>query len=160
MEDKYSLPRYGRILNVLNCDEKLANTTPPIKAKFITEGVKLEVVQDEKFTPVNSATFNLKNQEWLDWGRSITNKVIDIYQDAEGGTLVLNTSYLMIELIKHHLSETEIDCSNFIFASKDLTLSEQKERFLEITKNGQKPLWFAIGGAWTGLDVFRVRIWG
>lgn len=40
-----------------------------------------------------------------------------------------------------------------VAASLDVSLAVQRQRFLGHAHQGRKPLWLAVGGAWTGLDV-------
>lgn len=40
-----------------------------------------------------------------------------------------------------------------IFADGHTPIAKQRVQFLKAVHAGQKPLWLAVGGAWTGLDV-------
>ena len=85
------------------------------------------------------------------WLAGLATKIERIQQDAAGGTLVLMTSYDSIEKIGKHLSPPLKEIA--ILGSLRSSLTEQSIAFLSFSMAGKKPVWFATGAAWTGLDI-------
>lgn len=87
-------------------------------------------------------------REWLS---GVAGKVSEIYDSAAGGVLVLMTSYNSIDVLSGLLPSSLRSVA--IFGSADATLAEQATAFLKMSVAGKRPIWFATGGAWTGLDI-------
>lgn len=87
-------------------------------------------------------------QEWL---TGVSDTLAKIHEGAVGGTLVLMTSYDSIKKISKILSPEIRQIS--VFASLDATIQEQGIAFLKLANKKTRPIWFATGGAWTGLDI-------
>jgi CRISPR type IV-associated DEAD/DEAH-box helicase Csf4 len=89
-----------------------------------------------------------RENQWLD---DVSVNLDSIYLSSPGGVLVLLTSFASATYLGkklEHLSDA------LVVANEDgLTLQEQKNKFLYLSGKGVKPLWLAVGGAWTGLDV-------
>lgn len=85
------------------------------------------------------------------WLEAVRDEVARIQASAEGGVLVLMTSYHSIQVLST-LIPAELRTSS-VFGSADATLAEQAIAFLRLRLAGKKPIWFATGGAWTGLDI-------
>lgn len=92
------------------------------------------------------------------WLGEVANAVAQIYSDAAGGVLVLMTSYATVETLTT-LLPPDIRKA-LVAATPDLSLSVQRHRFLAHTHHGRKPVWLAVGAAWTGLDVGGHQPWG
>jgi len=45
------------------------------------------------------------------------------------------------------------DMPGMVVADKSSTLAQQRASFLAAAQDGHKPMWLAVGGAWTGVDV-------
>lgn len=71
---------------------------------------------------------------------------------AEGGILVLCTSYLTCEMLAQQLSDMP-DSINIVAATPKYPLASQKAAFIASRKNNQPTLWLTTGAAWTGLDI-------
>lgn len=91
--------------------------------------------------------------QWLD---EVAAEVLRIHQGGEGlapaagGVLVLMTGYDAAKGLAQRLGDAII---HKIVASKDHSLAEQRSRFITAAQAGHKPVWIAVGAAWTGLDV-------
>ncbi|RQZ31658.1 hypothetical protein DIE14_01735 [Burkholderia sp. Bp9017] len=84
---------------------------------------------------------------WLD---SLAPIIESNHQTAIGGTLVLLTSYKAVDGLARRLSGTT---TLLVQAREEYPLRRQAEDFLKLRKAGVRPLWLAVGGAWTGLDI-------
>lgn len=73
---------------------------------------------------------------------------------ARGGTLVLNTSYLAIDVLSEALLVVDPLLKQRLIVSDQRTPFElQRRRYLQLAAAGQRPVWLATGRAWTGLDL-------
>lgn len=91
------------------------------------------------------------------WVKEVAEAVVSIYDESPGGVLLLATSYGTIEALSELLPD-EIRL-NLVKASRDTSLATQRTRFLSLANAGKKPLWLAVGNAWTGLDVGGHKSW-
>ncbi|QMI49809.1 type IV CRISPR-associated DEAD/DEAH-box helicase Csf4 [Burkholderia sp. MBR-1] len=86
-------------------------------------------------------------EAWLD---NLAPVIQSSHETARGGTLVLLTSYRAAEGISKRLA----GASTFLVeAHENRPLQRQVADFLELRRAGVRPLWLAVGGAWTGVDV-------
>ena len=85
------------------------------------------------------------------WLEDVAQAIEQVYASAQGGVLVLMTSYdstrTIAKLLPQHLQR------DMIVATKDQSTTSQATGFLRLSHAGRKPLWLATGAAWTGLDV-------
>lgn len=85
------------------------------------------------------------------WLSQVAAVITQAHETAVGGTLVLMTSYDSIRKIQKLLpAPLHALC---VFASLDAPLLTQSIAFLKLADQGKRPIWFATGGAWTGLDI-------
>lgn len=84
------------------------------------------------------------------WHSEVATELLRIHQSAEGGTLVLMTSYESIRQVAA-LIHDQVD--GLVQSNPKTTLAAQRSLFVEISAAGRKPIWLALGGAWTGLDI-------
>lgn len=93
-----------------------------------------------------------------DWLGDLAGAITRIHTDAAGGVLVLMTSHSSVEMLASILP-SDIRMA-LVVASPDTSLSVQRTRYLMHVHLGRKPVWLAVGGAWTGLDVGGHGPWG
>lgn len=84
------------------------------------------------------------------WQKMVADNIKTIHTSSAGGVLVLMTSYADVSAIYELLCG---DTPNVVYANKVQALSSQREQYLTLSKSGKKPIWLALGGAWTGLDI-------
>ena len=107
---------------------------PPSRSDGLTEGQK-----------------DFYEKRWL---TDLSTMLQSIYASAQGGVLVLMTSYATAQRLAELLPSDEFgEEVNLVVASSDTGTEKQKTRFLEFSKAGRRPIWLAVGGAWTGLDI-------
>lgn len=99
----------------------------------------------DKLTP---AALQEAERTWLE---AVCEEVTRIQASAAGGVLVLMTSYHSIQVLSA-LMPFQLRASA-VFGTADATLAEQASAFLRLRMAGRKAVWFATGGAWTGLDI-------
>lgn len=88
------------------------------------------------------------------WISELAKSLQSIYHSAQGGVLVLMTSYALSEKLSLALDPA---IQNKIVASNRHSLTEQMGHFvhqqLAAQSQGSRALWIAVGGAWTGVDI-------
>jgi len=84
------------------------------------------------------------------WHLELAAALKQVWETAAGGVLVLCTSYTTVDALNVLMAE---HAASIVTASPKLPLRSQAVSFMAISKEGLKPLWLAIGGAWTGVDI-------
>lgn len=84
------------------------------------------------------------------WHNNVSEHIRAVAESAIGGTLVLTTSFADARSIAHRLPDLR---ERLIDAESRLRSSLSADRFRAAAQAGLKPLWFATGNAWTGLDL-------
>lgn len=74
-------------------------------------------------------------------------------KSCKGGTLVLCTSYAQMRTLSKALVDHGIDKDRIVENSGRL-VDDQKE-YTRLYHNRQRPLWLALGPAWTGIDLIE-----
>lgn len=95
---------------------------------------------------LDAAQHQLQEGEWLD---EVASEVRKISSSAAGGVLVLMTSYSSANGLSSRLA----DLQGTVTAEQGVSISRQVECFINQAKAGQKAIWIAVGGAWTGVDI-------
>jgi CRISPR type IV-associated DEAD/DEAH-box helicase Csf4 len=89
---------------------------------------------------------SIQEELWLD---EVEQALRSILHAAAGGTLVLMTSYLSVKKMADRLG----DVVHKVVANPNHALAQQRKQFVDCALKGYKPVWLALGGAWTGLDI-------
>lgn len=84
---------------------------------------------------------------WLD---ELGTAISDIHRTAQGGVLVLMTSYSSAQGLAQRLDP---NITSKIVASTKHSLVEQMNHFVKRRLTGEKTIWIAVGSAWTGVDI-------
>jgi CRISPR type IV-associated DEAD/DEAH-box helicase Csf4 len=155
--DRYDGPSAAYQRSLLAIPEERAREFPPIKATWLKDAIEsVNVVSQEdalKLTPpsrndaLNEAEAKTITSAWLD---ALSEEMKHIVATAKGGTLVLNTSYETVAGLQARLAE---HLPHIVYAQEGKPLQSQAKDFLQLSALGKKPLWLAVGGAWTGLDI-------
>lgn len=106
-----------------------------------------------------------KEQRDIIWCKEVADEIAHIYNTAAGGCLVLMTSYNFVSKVKSFLMQHPHIADNLIYAqqgemaTKDkmktqpITIDEQRRKYLRMAFEGKKPVWLALGNAWTGINL-------
>lgn len=94
---------------------------------------------------------SVHNAEESAWLSEVGEAVQRIYQSAAGGVLVLMTSYDSARALSALIAPNLRDC--MIVAEPGWRVHEQQAAFERRSNDGTRPLWIAVGSAWTGIDV-------
>lgn len=140
----------------LNCDHLRSKLSLPL----LRMETPLPVVWDEiyspclhlpsteasaRFVPANSA------QDFPAWCKTLAGTISDIARDALGGTLVLCTSYMQIKEVSDALLSSGFSEERMIIHTG--RIEHGQAEFISRNHAGLRPVWLALGAAWTGLDV-------
>jgi CRISPR type IV-associated DEAD/DEAH-box helicase Csf4 len=154
-EDGYSSHFQRKLLNVPTGRLK---DYPPVAPYWLHDAVNefhLPISGENAIFPpsrskhLSSGEFEAANINCLE---KVASKITEIRESAVGGTLVLITSYDAIRILRKLLPQDFKD-ESCVFASLDSTITKQAITFLSMAESGKKPVWFATGAAWTGLDI-------
>jgi CRISPR type IV-associated DEAD/DEAH-box helicase Csf4 len=94
----------------------------------------------------------------LQWHQEVSDEVHTIWDTAAGGVLVLCTSYATVKAVSAMLIDRGLG-ESIVSAAPELSLRTQSQNFLRVSHQGLKPLWIAVGAAWTGLDIGGHEPW-
>ncbi|EJI0089622.1 hypothetical protein NGE88_004754 [Salmonella enterica] len=165
ISDTLYLPKLGGFTcsyfaNNLFIPERRLKTYTPITPPWLKNNVHeiclppMELDKAQRFVPVGRKQSNdtpesreKMHSAWLD---NIAEQIVIAHGQGEGGTLVLMTSFADVKGISERLGELK---NPLVKANRDITTEAQKVAYLNALKAGEKPLWLALGGAWTGLDI-------
>jgi CRISPR type IV-associated DEAD/DEAH-box helicase Csf4 len=87
------------------------------------------------------------------WHQDLAEEVHKIWDSAAGGVLVLCTSYATVGALHALLSSDSPLSSGLVKAVSRVSVGSQAKEFLTHSRDGRKPLWLAVGSAWTGVDI-------
>lgn len=110
-------------------------------------------------------TDDQKEKSDATWCKEVADEISKIYDTAAGGCLVLMTSYSYVNKVKNYLMENPLIAENLVFAQQgepetkstpklhNVTINEQQRKYLQLAYDGKKPIWLALGNAWTGINL-------
>lgn len=122
-------------------------TTIPV---LYTPDIKDSALCEKLARPSKSARDDDSKADAM-WLGNLTGEIEKITRHATGGTLVLCTSYHQVTTLAEGLAGANPDRIIMQQRNKKLSLSEME--FRDAHKKGLRPVWIALGGAWTGLDL-------
>lgn len=148
---------------------------PPVIPRWIRDTIKVTHMPDCSLVngriplcpPSRSDKLSDDRKEQSDalWCQEVADKLVEIYNSAAGGCLVLMTSYSSINNVKAILMKHHVIAQNLIFAqqgevatkskpkAQPITIDEQRRKYLQMAFDGKKPIWLALGNAWTGINL-------
>lgn len=100
---------------------------------------------DEAADPERIAPAELKK-----WWVRVAQQINHIATSAVGGMLVLCCSYRDMEALARRMEGT---APRLVIQKRGVALARLKELFVSLARAGERPIWLATGGAWTGLDL-------
>lgn len=84
------------------------------------------------------------------WSENVAGRIKVIADQAKGGTLVLCSSYDDIDAFASKLQSLE---NRLIIQKRRGRFSADRETYLTMAAGNRRPVWLALGTAWTGLDL-------
>lgn len=110
---------------------------PPIVPSWVTAPVTLM-----------KARVGIVPDESAIWHSALADQILDISEQAKGGTLVLATAYATLEALESLLSPAL--GNRLLIHSPGLSATAGAAKF---KSHGYRPVWLAVGAAWTGIDL-------
>lgn len=146
------------IYNLLNIPPERGFVTTPVVPEWVIKTPTL-MLPSQKLSPTlcypnsrehkdNPAELNRLKNEWQVNVASVIKKAA---KTAKGGMLVLLCSYEDVTKLGELLSESS--SKRLIIKTPQASIEQQKKQFKDMARNGIKPIWLAVGNAWTGLDL-------
>ena len=153
--------------NLLRVPLDRVQTHTPVHAKWSTSCVQgVWVTQSDQAsqwlyppTTRDAATSKKRGeperlQAETKWHTDLSEELAKIWTTAAGGVLVLCTSYTTVKALCDSLTAKDAHfADSMVVASPGLSVRSQSQRFLTLKHDGRKPLWLAVGAAWTGVDI-------
>jgi len=104
-----------------------------------------------ELTPPDNGDRHVDCSSFHTWIDAVSQGVLHVTQSAKGGTLVLVNSFLDLEEIANRLGKV-LD-NRLIVTGRGRRLTDDKKCFVKSYRAGKRPVWIALGAAWTGLDL-------
>lgn len=152
IKDQYGEDKCDYICDILFIPSSRIHSTTPVIAEWLTSIPKL-------YTPSPLAAKRLARPKLNDetatkeWINALSIKIENIGNQAKGGTLILTTSYSQIAMLIAKMSALGIPSERIFVQEKNKKLAVTEQEYREAHKKGLRPIWLALGGAWTGLDL-------
>lgn len=86
-----------------------------------------------------------------DWCRDIATYLLEAHREGAGGMLALGTAFRDLQAVGALVQEQTT--APVLVHRPGLPLATLREQFLALAHQGQRPILFAAGGAWTGFDL-------
>lgn len=118
--------------------------TPGGRAKF----VRPKTVDDDQQNQTDDGRSSLHAL----WCSDVATYIHEAYEDADGGMLVLGTAFKDLREVARQLSEKGMH--DVLVHQPGLPLSSLRNHFLDMARNGKRPILLAAGAAWTGFDIY------
>lgn len=153
------------ISNLLRLPLDRVRPFDPVVARWLTTSVRGVWVTQPNGTwlypptandPATGAMRTLDERELAEtnWHRDLSSELERIWASAAGGVMVLCTSYATVQAVQQHLSQAPGRLpAGLVVASATTPLRQQMASFLRLREAGLRPLWLAVGAAWTGVDI-------
>lgn len=138
-------------------------TMQPIHAPWQIDPVTMCIVQPLK-APDGRDRFCRPKADGLSdgklqdaWRDDVARYTSDAYRVAVGGVLVVGTAYADIDAVAKFLAEHHPDIP-LLQQKPGVPLMGLRERFLDLARQGKRPVLLGVGAAWTGLDIYAPDI--
>ena len=158
-------PSARYMASLLNVPSDRMKTFTPVMAPWSTTCVKgvwlaqnappwlYPPIQNEPGSRIKRTPTELAQAETR-WHQDLATELTKIWETAAGGILVLCTSYATVNVLNSILTTKGGDLSiSMVRANPKHSMRTQTQMFLRLSHSGLKPVWLAVGSAWTGLDV-------
>jgi CRISPR type IV-associated DEAD/DEAH-box helicase Csf4 len=156
-------PNASFMASLLQVPPSRLKTFAPVHESWSTEcvsGVWVSKASCERLYPpsINAPGHRIKrtveerDQAEVQWHAALAVEVKRIWESAAGGVLVLCTSYATIKSLDKALRHAGLTDS-MVVAMETQSTRTQSQAFLRLSHAEKKPLWLAVGSAWTGVDI-------
>lgn len=158
IKNQYGEDKCDYICDILAIPSSRLHMTSPVIAEWVTSVPTLNIPSATAARaiarprpPVDDARLI---QDWLD---NVAKRIEIIFKQARGGTLVLATSYAQLSVLNAHLHDSGIPAELIYVQEKNRKLAVTEQAFREAHAKGQRPIWLALGAAWTGLNLREIN---
>ena len=159
-QDKFGDFKSDYIADVLALPSSRLYAPPPVIAKWVTDVPILHIPSAAKCSALARPNILARKESEdaeINWVGELVKEIKTITKNSKGGTLVLATSYWQVEQIAAGLAAAGVKKARIIEQKRERKMALTVEEFRELHKNGLRPIWVALGGAWTGLDLKKEK---
>lgn len=155
-QDRYGDYKSDYIADVLSLPGTRTSTPPPVIAKWVTEVPVLHLPSKDKCKTLARPGQAIRKTDPLaekQWIGHVAENLLQVVNKAQGGTLVLVSSYWQAEHLHEGLAHMGVPKERIISQQRDRKLAVSENKFRLLHGEGVRPIWIALGAAWTGLDI-------
>lgn len=159
IKNQYGEDKCDYICDILEIPSSRLHVTTPVIAEWMTSVPTLHVpsvataktiARPTQDKDCSAEDYSQLMQNWL---LNVFKKIESISKKAKGGTLVLATSYAQLDILNTHLLASGLAKERIFVQEKNKKLAVTEQAFRDAHKKGLRPIWLALGAAWTGLDL-------
>ncbi len=155
-QDRYGDYKSDYIADVLSLPGSRTSTPPPVIAKWVTEVPVLHLPSKDKCGALarpGQAICKTNPVAEKQWIGHVAENLLQATDKAQGGTMVLVTAYWQAEHLHDGLMRLGVQKERIILQQRGRKLAVSENEFRQLHREGVRPIWIALGSAWTGLDI-------
>lgn len=135
---------------------------PPVRPAWLYDPVTLMLAGDRRHDDgiprfrrptvrdnLSATEFSARAERWRD---DVSAYLFESYQSAAGGVLALLTAYDESSELAARLASV-LPAEVIVAQGPEFNVEAAKHRYLELVRDGARPLMLGVGAAWTGLDL-------
>lgn len=162
LPDHYGGRTHSYMQQILNIPASRLDTPDSVTPTWVTDPVTLHRIDPKdtdligkltppsefKFKPNDKDKYLAKLSDWID---TVAGQVAAIADNAKGGSLVLLTAYDWVSNLEERLAPVLGD--RLVVQRPGVKLEVFQQAYTKAAQEGRRPVWLAVGAAWTGLDL-------
>lgn len=147
-------PQIGPVIHEFALPPERTVMVPPHTANWVFESPTIHIPSVENFERFLPPDDAYDEDELLQWGKRVAGIISDqVAPSAKGGTMVLMSGYDRATAVAEACKKLGIE-DRLVLQKRAGGIVAAEHEFRERYAAGEKPIWLATGGAWTGLDLF------
>jgi len=155
------------IMDLLGIPKERLQAPPPVSPEWVRTPVTLHYpeipdsgLKNHPFEYPSLGEYG-NSQEEIDrydknvevWRKCLADQILVIANEAKGGSLVLCASYDDLGAFANKISSEASLEDRLIIQNRSSRFGSLREEYLKMAMAGKRPVWLALGTAWTGLDL-------
>jgi CRISPR type IV-associated DEAD/DEAH-box helicase Csf4 len=125
---------------------------PDGRARFVRPVLDVKNLTDAKEIGARELNYSKAHLNWI---CDVSKYLLKAHRVSEGGMMILGTAFDDINAIAEYFKETDIKKYGAVLVQRPgIPLGNLRKEFLQAAEDGMKPILMAVGGAWTGFDLY------